>query len=81
VCVAVCVFSLLVRNLSIVFSLVGSIAGGILCFSMPPAFAYRMMRLERQPMSALLRFGLVVQILFGFVLIALGLVVIVSDES
>jgi len=75
------VFALLVRNLSIVFSLVGSIAGGIICFSLPPLFAWRMARLERQEQSAGRVAFLAAQFLFGIVLIILGLEVIIEGEA
>lgn len=35
---------LLIRDLGVLFSLVGSVAGGILCFTMPPLFWYKVRR-------------------------------------
>jgi hypothetical protein len=73
--------SLLVRNLSVVFSLVGSIAGGIICFSAPPLFSWRMAVLEKEKMSWGKQMWIAIQIAFGCVLIALGLQVIATGEG
>jgi amino acid permease len=75
------IFALLVQNLSIVFSLVGSIAGGLVCFSLPPLFAWRMACLEKQVQSPARVAFLAVQVLFGIVLIGLGLEVIFVGEA
>lgn len=69
------------RNLSVVFSLVGSIAGGITCFSLPPLFSWRMSRLEKERMSVAHQIGIAVQIVFGITLIALGLFVIITGAD
>ena len=81
VCCSLFACSLIVRNLSIVFSLVGSIAGGITCFSLPPIFAYRMSVLERESMTWSRRVAIAMQVVFGVTLIVLGLGVIISGSG
>jgi amino acid permease len=75
------VFAILVQNLSIVFSLVGSISGGITCFTLPPLFAWRMAKLERQHLTHAELAAIAIQVFFGLVLICLGLDVIISGTA
>jgi hypothetical protein len=62
----------------VLFSLVGSVAGGVLCFTMPPLFWYRIMILERQPMSWWMRVSLLAQTIFGLTLVAMGIAVVLT---
>ena len=68
---------LLIQDLGVLFSLVGSVAGGILCFTMPPLFWYRISRLERQHISYAQRVSLIAQTIFGLALVVMGIIVVV----
>ena len=78
--IALCVCSsVLVRNLGVLFSIVGSVAGGLLCFTLPPLLWYRLCELEGRPLSALSKASLALQTAFGLALITAGIIVIVES--
>ena len=75
---AVC-SSVLVHNLGILFSIVGSVAGGLLCFTLPPLLWLRLCELEGRPVSLLGRVWLWAQVAFGLALITAGIIVVVQS--
>lgn len=64
------------RNLGVLFSIVGSVAGGLLCFTLPPLLWYRLCELEGRPLSTLSKAALALQVAFGLALITAGIIVI-----
>jgi len=70
-------FAIIVQNLGVLFSLVGSLIGGLLCFWMPPFFYWRLRIMEKQPLSNWERGLLLLQLIGGTALMAAGAAVCV----
>ncbi len=67
------------KNLGVLLSVVGSVAGGFLCFTLPPLLWYKLCQLEGRPVGRVVAVFLFAQILCGLALIAAGLVVIAES--
>jgi len=73
-----------VHNLGVLLSFVGSVAGGFLCFTLPPLLWLKLCQLEGRHLGFISKLSLIVQVLAGLGLIAAGLAVIVlqpGDQS
>jgi amino acid permease len=70
-----------VRNLGVLLSVVGSVAGGFLCFTLPPLLWYKLCQLEGRVLGLCARVSLLLQIVAGIGLIVAGLTVIILQPQ
>jgi hypothetical protein len=66
---------LLTENLGILVSVVGSVAGGLYCFTLPPMFWYHLHEKAGEPLALSEKLVLIVEILSGVAIIVAGVVV------
>jgi hypothetical protein len=67
--------SIIIDDLGVLLTLVGSVAGGLLCFALPPICWWRLSELAGTPLSARLKCALALEIGIGAVLVATGIAV------
>jgi len=69
----------MVKNLGVLLSVVGSVAGGLLCFTLPPLLWHKLCALEGRPVGRVGTAFLFLQIACGLALIVAGLVVVAES--